>query len=120
MVAMADDSLDSLTKLALAFRDERNWAQFHTPKDLASNLCVESAELMQIFLWRTGPALEAHIAAKKQDIADELADVLHSVLLLADAQGIDLAAAFREKMVRNAEKYPVAKAHGQPTKYTEL
>lgn len=120
MTAMPDDSLESLTKLALAFRDERNWAQFHTPKDLASNLCVESAELMQIFLWRSGAELDTHIAGKKQDIADELADVLHSVLLLADAQGIDLATAFREKMIRNAQKYPVAKAHGRPTKYTEF
>lgn len=117
---MTDDSLKRLTGLALKFRQERDWAQFHTPKELAISLVVESAELLELMQWKQGNELKEHIAGKHQDIADELGDVLHSILLLAADLKIDLAHAFEQKLEKAATKYPVHKARGKPKKYDEL
>ena len=117
---MTDDSLIRLTDLALAFRRERDWAQFHTPKELAISLVVESAELLELMQWKQGDELKEHVAAKHQDIADELGDVLHSILLLAADLKIDLAHAFEQKLEKAARRYPVDKARGKPKKYNEL
>ena len=114
------DSLKDLIQAAVAFRDQRDWAQFHTPKELAISLCVESAELLSLMQWKTGADLDATVAAKRDQIQDELADVLHSVLLLASDLKVDLAAALEQKLTKDAEKYPVHKARGRNTKYTEL
>jgi dCTP diphosphatase len=117
---VTDDSLNRLTALALAFRRERDWAQFHTPKELAISLVVESAELLELMQWKQGDELKDHIAAKRQDVADELGDVLHSILLLAADLKIDLAHAFEQKLEKAGRKYPVHKARGKPRKYNEL
>jgi len=117
---MANDSLADLTKLVLDFRAARDWKQFHTPKELAISLVVESAELLEIFQWKQGDELTSAVAKKKTDIADELADCLHSILLLSHDLKIDAAAALREKMRKMEHKYPVAKARGKPRKYNEL
>ena len=113
-------TLQELTAMCLRFRDERDWKQFHTPKDLAINLSIEAGELLELMQWRNEAELRDHLAKHQEDLADELADVLHSVLLLADAQGIDLGAAFVNKMRKNEAKYPVEKARGNATKYDKL
>jgi NTP pyrophosphatase (non-canonical NTP hydrolase) len=115
-------TLDDLTAISLRFRDERDWAQFHTPKDLAANLCIEAAELLEVTQWRSGEELRQHLASPpgREAFEDELADVLLSTLLLAADQKIDLADAFLRKMKKNEAKYPVDKAKGSAKKYKEL
>jgi len=109
-----------LTQLMLRFRDERQWAQFHNPKDVALSLTLEAAELLELMQWKSGPELLAHLRENKTLLADELADVLGWVLVLAHDQGIDLGTAVKEKLIKNAVKYPVEKARGVAKKYTEL
>jgi dCTP diphosphatase len=113
-------TLAELTELVIAFREARDWKQFHTPKDLALNLAIESAEVMQLLQWKNGRELDEHLAQHREDLADELADVLHTILLLAEEQQIDLAEAFVRKMQKNEAKYPVEKARGRSTKWHKL
>ncbi|HWE03095.1 MAG TPA: nucleotide pyrophosphohydrolase [Tepidisphaeraceae bacterium] len=117
---MNDATLAKLTQRVLAHRDERSWGQFHTPKELAVSLCVESAELLALMQWKTGEALDQYLAARRQDVRDELADCLHSLLLLADHIKVDLGEALEEKLKKDAMKYPIEKARGRAEKYTEL
>lgn len=119
---------DSATTLAdlkarvLAFVRERDWEQFHSPKNLSMALAAESGELMEHFLWSTAEESKAVAAdaAKRGRIADELADVVIYALEFANITGLDLAAAIESKMAANAKKYPVEKARGRSEKYTEL
>ena len=114
------DSLRSLLKTALEFRDEREWKQFHTFKDLAVTLSLEAAEVLEHSQWKTQKQLRAYLKKNRGEVADELADVLHVLLLLAEHAEIDLAKAFEAKMKQNRAKYPVEKARGSAKKYTEL
>ena len=115
-------TLADLLATAARFRDERDWAQFHTPKDLAATLCIEAAELLELTQWRSGELLRDHLAdpSIRESFEDELADVLLTILLLAHDQKIDLAAAFSRKMKKNEAKYPVEKARGRAEKYDRL
>jgi len=113
-------TLADLTAMALRFRDERDWAQFHTPKDVALSLTLEAAELLEIMQWRDGPALDEHLRAEREHVGQELSDILSWVLILAHDQGIDLGAAFAAKLEHNAAKYPVEKARGVARKYDRL
>jgi len=106
-----------LIKEIIKFRDERNWEQFHTPKDLAISISLEANELLENFQWKTS---EEAVVEKKNDIKDELADVMIYSFLLADKLGIDPKEAILQKLKKNAEKYPVEKAYGLNKKYTEL
>lgn len=117
---MPDHRIDELTAAVLKHRDERDWRQFHTPKELAISLCVESAELLSLMQWKSGTELERAVADKHERLRDELADVLHSVLLLASELKIALGDALLEKLRKDAEKYPVDKAKGKNAKYDEL
>jgi len=117
---MPKDSLAALTKLVLDFRTARDWKQFHTPKELAISLVVEAAELLEIFQWKQGAELDEAVARRRTEISDELADCLHSILLLAHDLKIDMSEALLEKMRKMEGKYPVAKARGKPRKYNEL
>lgn len=117
---MPHHTIEELTRRVLQHRDERQWGQFHTPKELAISLCVESAELLSLMQWKTGAQLEAALAARRADVQDELADVLHSVLLLASDLRIDPGAALEQKLAKDAVKYPVDKARGRNEKYTDL
>ena len=99
------------------FRDDRNWRQFHNPKDLAISISLETAELLEIFQWS---ADDLECAEKLEHLKEELADVLCYSILLADRCGIDLDEIIQKKMKKNAEKYPVEKASGVSTKYTDL
>lgn len=119
---------DSTTTVAelrarvLAFAREREWEQFHSPKNLSMALAAESGELMEHFLWSESSASAdvAREARKRPEIEDEIADVVIYALEFANVCGIDLAAAIGAKLAKNAEKYPVEKARGRATKYTEL
>jgi NTP pyrophosphatase (non-canonical NTP hydrolase) len=102
-----------LQERILRFRDERNWAQFHTPKDVAMCLSVEAAELLEVFLWK------APDEADPERVREELADVLYSALLLAAHYEIDVHKAVVDKLAKNAEKYPVETSWGSNKKYTE-
>lgn len=113
-------TLEELTAAAASFAEERDWGQFHTPKDLALGLTLEAAELAELMQWKNGDELTAHLAANREALEDELADVLWYTLLLAHYQDINLAAAFERKLAKNAAKYPVDKARGSAAKYTEL
>jgi len=113
-------TIKKLTGKILAFRDERNWKQFHNPKDVAISLSLEAAELLEHFQWKNPKEIKKHIKTNKSAIADELADVLYWVLLLSHDLGIDVLAALDQKLKKNALKYPVEKARGRHTKYTNL
>ena len=114
--------LPALVKQILAFRDERDWAQFHTPKNLAAALAVEAAELQELMLWKGEEEVDHLVSSKNghAKLSDEIADVLIYALLFCDAAGIDPDAAVRIKLKKNAEKYPVDLAKGSAKKYTEF
>lgn len=116
------DRLLELRDLVLRFRDERDWAQFHQPKDLAAGLQIEAAELAELFLWRTPAEVESDMQDEgfRQRLADELADVQTFLLYLSHAAQVDLGQAVRDKLVKNAQKYPVEKARGSSRKYDRL
>jgi NTP pyrophosphatase (non-canonical NTP hydrolase) len=111
---MATSDIKLLQSEALAFRDARDWAQFHNAKDLATGLSIEAGELLECYLWKT-PA-----EAKTEKVKEEIADVLIYTLLLAHEAKIDLADAVRAKLKKNSEKYPVEKARGRSDKYDTL
>lgn len=112
--------IHSLTKLVTDFRDERDWKQFHNPKDAAISLLLESAEFLEHFQWKNPEEIVTHLREKKSGVEDELADVLYWVLLLAHDLDIDLDTALQAKLQKSAQKYPIEKAKGRHTKYTEL
>jgi len=114
------DILDQLTRLAQHFRDERNWKQFHNPKDMALSLNLECAEVLELMQWKNGDELKAFLAENKQLLADELCDVLYWVLVMAADHDINLRTAFRKKLASNRRKYPVSKSHSKAAKYTRL
>ena len=103
-----------------AFRDEREWMQFHDPKNLAISIVIEAAELLEHFQWKDKAQAERHAADNKEAIAEEIADVAIYLFELADNLDINLYEAIHAKLDRNAEKYPVEKARGVATKYNKL
>ena len=114
------DSLRALQRLVIRFRDARHWGRFHGPKDAILSLVLEAAELLELTQWRNGPELDDHLERRRGDLEDELSDVLYWVLLVAHDRGIDLGAAFRRKLRKNARKYPVRLARGRATKHDRL
>ena len=110
---ISDETIEKIKE----FRDERDWKQFHNPKDLAISISLEASELLEIFQW-SGSDLEC--LEKLDEVKEELADVLCYSILLADRYGLDLDEIIQAKMQKNAEKYPVEKAAGVSTKYTDL
>jgi dCTP diphosphatase len=113
-------SISELQAAIRKFRDERNWLQFHNPKDMAAALAIEAAELQEIFLWKTPEEIDAIAREKRGKIEEEIADVAIYLFELADLLGVDLLEAASAKLHRNAEKYPVEKARGSSSKYNEL
>jgi len=114
-----DASIESLTQALRRFAAERDWEQFHSPKNLASALTVEAAELLEQFQWLTEDQSRQLGHAKLAAVRHELADVFLYLLQLADKLNVDLAAAAREKLALNAQKYPVEQARGSSRKYNE-
>ncbi len=117
---MGVSQLGELTQHLIKFRAERDWEKFHNPKDQALSLALEAAELLEHMQWKNGEELTAHLESVKPQVADELADVLGWVLLMAHDLKIDLDAAMRAKIKKNAEKYPINKAKGVANKYDQL
>ncbi|MBE5320949.1 nucleotide pyrophosphohydrolase [Pedobacter sp. MR2016-19] len=105
---------EEITAALLKFRDERDWAQFHNPKDLALALNIEAAELLELFLWKN--AEDANV----DKIKEELADVFSYALLLAEKYNLDVKQIILDKIKLNDAKYPVDKAKGTAKKYDEL
>ena len=114
------NSLESLTLEIRAFRDARDWRQFHNPKELAVAITAEAGELLQHFVWQSPEQSEQRVIDRKEALESELADVAILLLELADNCGISLADAIRSKLAINGERYPVAKARGSNKKYNEL
>lgn len=112
--------IKTLTEKIKAFRDERDWLQYHGHKDLLISLMIEYAELLEHFQWKTSEEFDAHLATHREDVADECADVAIYLLELADNLGIDLADAIEKKLAKNALKYPTEKAKGSAKKYSDF
>ncbi|RCL37073.1 MAG: nucleotide pyrophosphohydrolase [Puniceicoccaceae bacterium] len=117
-----DTQLQEIKDRVLAFAKERDWEQFHAPKNLSMAIAAEAAELMEHFLWQTPEASRCDMEAEKlrAKVEEELADVFIFAIEFANMTGIDIAKIIDAKMKRNAEKYPVEKAKGRSDKYTEL
>jgi NTP pyrophosphatase (non-canonical NTP hydrolase) len=113
-------TIDELTAEIRAFRDARDWRQFHNPKELAIAITAEAGELLQHFVWQNPEQSERRMTERRAAIEDEIADVAILLFELADNSGIDLADAMRAKLARNQERYPVDKARGSNAKYNEL
>ena len=111
---------DELAKALRTFAVERDWEQFHTPKNLVSAITIESSELLEIFRWsRGGEWADLDLPGIRARTEEELADILLYLIRFADKAGIDLQAAAEKKLARNAEKYPVEKFKGSDRKYDE-
>ena len=113
-------NIKDFTKRIVAFRDARDWKQFHNPKDLALSLVLEATEVMEHFQWKNKEEMEEHIKTHKEDVADELADTLYWILLMGNDFNIDVLDALDNKLKKIEEKYPVEKAKGKHTKYNKL
>lgn len=109
--------MDELIKRINQFRDERDWRQFHNPKDLAISISLEASELLENFQWKTN---EEAKEKNKENIEQELADVLIYSLMLASDLGLDIEEIIETKLELNGKKYPVEKSKGNKEKYTEL
>ena len=106
--------IKNITQKLIDFRNDRDWKQFHNPKDLALALSIEASELNELFLWKK------HEDADIEKIKEELADVFAYALMMADGYGFDVSQIIEEKMIKNGIKYPIEKAKGKMTKYTDL
>jgi len=114
------NTLESLTREICAFRDARDWRQFHNPKELAVAITAEAGELLQHFVWQSPEQSEQRVADRRAEIESEMADVAILLLELADNCGVNLAEAIRAKLAINEERYPADKAKGSNKKYNEL
>jgi len=115
-------TFEELLRRVLHFRDERDWARFHHPKDLAISICLEAAEFLEHFQWKDPEEVRRALAdpAERHAAGEEMADILILLLSASDAVGVDLYEATLEKLVRNAAKYPISKAKGNARKYDRL
>jgi NTP pyrophosphatase (non-canonical NTP hydrolase) len=112
--------IEKLKEMVVKFRDDRDWKQFHNPKDCAISLALEAGEVLEHFQWKSKEEVEAYLKTHKDEVGEEIADVLYWVLLMSNDLDIDIADAFVKKLEKNGKKYPVDKSKGNHTKYTEL
>ena len=110
--------INDVKEKLIAFREARDWKQFHKPKDLALSLVLESAEVLEHFQWKSTKEIEEYVKTHKHDIAEELADVFNWVILLSHDLDIDIIDAANKKIEQNDKKYPAEKAKGSAKKYT--
>ena len=106
--------INKIVQELIKFRDERDWAQFHNPKDLAIALNIEAGELLEVFLWKNPEAADI------DRVKEELADVFAYALMLAEKYQLDIVQIMQDKLAKNKLKYPVEKARGNAKKYSEL
>ena len=118
---MNDETLTKLTQKLIKFRDDRNWQQFHSHKDLVAALAIETSELQEEFLWKSEDDIAGMLntPSTREAISDEMADVFAYLLLIAEKTGIDLEEALIAKMDKNNDKYPVDKVKGDSRKYNK-
>jgi dCTP diphosphatase len=109
-----------ITEKIVKFRDERDWMQFHDPKNMAVSIILEASELLEHFQWKTKEEVEKYVMQNNAEIKDEIADIALYLFELADNLGISLVGAMEEKLKKNEMKYPVEKAKGRHTKYNKL
>jgi NTP pyrophosphatase (non-canonical NTP hydrolase) len=114
------DPIRRLTEKIISFRDERDWKQFHNPKDVALSLVLEASEVMEHFQWKNTEEMQIYVKEHKSEIAEELADVFYWLLLISHDLGIDLEKSTDNKIEVNKRKYPIKKAKGKHTKYNKL
>lgn len=114
------EKIIELTKRIVEFRDARDWKQFHNPKDLSLSLVLEATEVMEHFQWKNADEMKKHVIEHKEDVSDELADVLYWILLMSHDLDINVLEALEKKIKKNEDKYPVEKAKGSHKKYNEL
>lgn len=114
------NTIEDLTAEICAFRDARDWRQFHAPKELAVAIAAEAGELLQHFVWQSPEQSEKRAAERHDQVAEEIADVAMLLFELADNLNMDLAQIMRAKLSKNELRYPVAKARGSNKKYNEL
>ncbi len=114
------DEIKKITERIKEFRDERDWKQFHDPKNVAISIMLEASELLEHFQWKTKAEVEDFIQNNRESVQDEIADIAMYLFELADNLGIDLIDAMEKKLKKNAAKYPVSKAKGTHKKYNQL
>src|SRR5437868_5472806 len=103
------ETIEEMTREIRAFRDARNWKQFHSPKEMAVAIAAEAGELLQHFVWQSHEQSEQRVHSRKDEIASEIADVGILLFEMADNLGLDLAAVMRAKLANNELRYPVEK-----------
>ncbi len=116
---MADRTLSEIAERIRRFRDERDWAQFHNPKDMAIAISLEAGELLEHFLWKAPDEVDSRVESHRTEIEEEIADIAIYLTELADNLDIDLLEAMDRKIARNEEKYPVEQVRGSSRKYNE-
>jgi NTP pyrophosphatase (non-canonical NTP hydrolase) len=112
--------IKQITEKIKKFRDERDWMQFHDPKNMAVSIILEASELLEHFQWKTTEEVEQYAKQNHAEIKDEIADIALYLFELADNLGINLIDAMEQKLKKNEMKYPVEKARGKHTKYNKL
>ena len=111
---------EKLIDRLLKFRKARDWEQFHNPKDMSLSLVLEAAEVMEHFQWKNAEEMKEYLKSHKDEVGEELADVLYWVLLMSHDLGMDVFEALDKKMDKNDKRYPVEKSKGNHKKYNEL
>lgn len=119
---MQDSSttINDLKDIIKKFIEEREWQQYHSPKNLSMQIAAESAELMELFLWIESKDSISSIEKNREAVEHEIADIAHALICFCIRTNIDLAAAIEKKMALNAQKYPIEKSKGKCVKYTQL
>jgi len=102
------------------FRDERDWMQFHDPKNMAISIILEASELLEHFQWKTKDEVEKYVLMHREEVQDEIADIAMYLFETADNLGIDLLSAMEKKLAKNSKKYPIEKSKGRHAKYNTL
>jgi dCTP diphosphatase len=113
-----EDKIEDMKKKFAEFLKERDWEQYHNPKDLAVALSIESNELLELFQWKTAEESFELLKEKRDDIAGEVADIMHFLVAFSNATGIDLYEEFNKKLVKNNNRYPKELVKGKSHKYT--
>jgi len=114
------EELEQIQQKIRRFRDDREWKQFHDHKSLAASIVIEASELLEHFQWKSIKEAEEYVVKHKEEVGEEIADVLIYLLELSDIMELDVLEAMRTKLEKNAIKYPVEKSRGNSRKYTQL
>ena len=113
------ERFEAIRRRILAFRDERDWHQFHSPKDLAEAIAIEAAELLELFLWKDGEHSRTAVSEATDRVSEEVADILIFLVYLCEEAGISLLDAVEHKLRVNDSKYPAERSRGRSDKYKE-